>query len=225
VNLIKKITQILTALAGWTGLTLLMYVNLMFIRVDWGLTYLSSILRSFSYFTVLTNLFVTLSVTVPLLWPQRRAGSFFSKPKTLSGLLVYIVIVGLVYHVVLAKIWNPQGIHKLADVLQHYVVPILFLLHWLFAPKGELSWKAVPSWLVFPAVYFIFILVRGAIANAYPYPFVDVSRLGLLQVLINAVLITLGFSLFGLGTVALDKLLGKTRLNRQLNPGRGTDDR
>jgi hypothetical protein len=217
-NLLKKITQILTALAGLTGLTLLMVFNLRVIRVNLELTYLGSILRSFSFFTVLTNLLVLISVTVPLFWPQRRAGRFFFKPQILSGLLVYIVVVGLVYHVALARIWNPRGVHKIADLIQHYLVPILFLLHWIFVPKGTLSWKVVPSWLVFPAVYFVFILVCGAITNVYPYPFVDVSQLGLLQVLINAVVITLGFALVGLGVVALDKLLGKTRLNRQLQP-------
>jgi hypothetical protein len=215
---VKKITQVLTALAGWSGLTLLMYINLRYIRVNLGLTYLRAILRSFIFFTVLTNLLVTLSVTIPLLWPQRRAGFFLSKPQTLSGLLVYIVIVGLVYHVALANIWNPQGIHKIADVIQHYVVPILFLLHWIFIPKGRLSWKVVPSWLIFPVVYFTIILARGAVVNAYPYPFVDVSQLGIFQVLVNAVVITFGFALFGLGTVALDRLLGKTRLSRQSEP-------
>lgn len=214
-NHLKKTTRILTALAAWTGLTLLMVVNLRVIRVNLGLTYLGSILRSFCFFTVWTNLLVAIAVTVPILWPQRGAGRLFSRPQILSGLLVYIVVVGLIYHVTLARTWNPRGIHKIADMIQHYLVPILFLLHWIFLPKGTLGWQAVPSWLVFPAVYFAFILVCGTIANVYPYPFVDVSQLGLLRVLINAVVITLGFAVFGLGVVALDKLLGRTRLNRQ----------
>jgi hypothetical protein len=213
-NLAKKITQILTALAGWTGLALLMIVNLRVIRVELGLTYLGAILRSFSYFSVLCNLMVSMAATISLLWPKRRAGRFFSSPQLLSGLLVYIVIVGLVYLVLLARTWNPQGIHKLADILQHYALPILFLLHWLTLPKGKLGWKAVPVWLLFPLLYFIFILMRGAITNGYPYPFVDVSRLGIVRVLINAGVITCGFTLFGLAAVGLDRLLGKTRANQ-----------
>jgi len=215
-KLLQKITQILTALAGWTGLTLLMIVNLRVVRVNLGLSVLGSILRSFSFFTVLTNLLVAIAVTVPILRPQRRAGRFLSRPQILSGLLVYIIVVGLIYHVALARIWNPGGIHKIADVIQHYLVPMLFLLHWIFVPKGTLGWKLVPSWLVFPAVYFGFILLCGVIANVYPYPFVDVSRLGLLRVLINAGVITLGFAVVGVAVVALDRLLGRTRLNRQL---------
>ena len=213
-NLLKKTTQILTALAGWTGLALLMVVYLKFIRVNLELTVFTAILRSFSYFTVWTNLLVVMGVTIPLLWPQRQAGLFFSRPKLLSGFLVYIVVVGLAYHFLLADAWKPRGLHKIADILQHYVVPILFLLHWIFIPKGKLSWKAVPLWLVFPAVYLAFIMVRGTISNVYPYPFADVSRLGIRPVLINAGVFTLGFVVLGLATVGLDKLLGKTRLSQ-----------
>jgi hypothetical protein len=199
-NLLKKTTQILTALK--------------FIRVNLELTVFTAILRSFSYFTVWTNLLVVMGVTIPLLWPQRQAGLFFSRPKLLSGFLVYIVVVGLAYHFLLADAWKPRGLHKIADILQHYVVPILFLLHWIFIPKGKLSWKAVPLWLVFPAVYLAFIMVRGTISNVYPYPFADVSRLGIRPVLINAGVFTLGFVVLGLATVGLDRLLGKTRLSQ-----------
>lgn len=215
-KLLQKTTQILTALAGWTGLTLLMIVNLRVVRVNLGLSVLGSILRSFVYFTVWCNLLLTVAVTIPLVLPRLRAGRFLSRPQILSGLLVYIIVVGLIYHAALARIWSPGGIHKIADVIQHYLVPVLFLLHWIFVPKGTLGWKLVPSWLVFPAVYFGFILLGGAIADAYPYPFVDVSRLGLLRVLINAGVITLGFTVVGVGVVALDRLLGRTGLNRQL---------
>jgi hypothetical protein len=214
-NRIRKTALVLTALAGWTGLILLMIVNLRVIRVQLGLSFLTAILRSFSFFTVLSTLLVTVSVTVLLLWPQRRAGRFFSRPPILSGFLVYIVVVGLVYHAALARIWSPQGLHLIADVLQHYVVPIFFLLHWLFIPKGVLRWRVVPAWLVFPAVYFGFALVRGAIADVYPYPFVNVSRLGIFRVLLNAAGFTLGFAVVGLATVVLDRLLGKTRLGRR----------
>lgn len=213
-NRVRTITRIPTALAGWSGLALLMIVNLRSIRVDLGLTHLRAILRSVSYFTVLCNLLVTVAVTITLLWPNRRVGRFFSSPKLLSGILACTVVVGLVYHLMLADVWNPQGMHLVADILQHYIVPISFLLHWIFIPKGTLNWKVIPSWLVFPVVYFLLIMVRGAIADVYPYPFIDVSRLGIWRVLINAVVITLGFAVVGSAVVALDLLLGRTRLSQ-----------
>ena len=61
-------------------------------------------------------------------------------------------------------------------------------------------------------MYFILIMVRGAIADVYPYPFLDASRLGIRRLLINAGLLTFGFVLGGLTTVGLDRLLGRTRL-------------
>jgi hypothetical protein len=41
-------------------------------------------------------------------------------------------------------------------------------------------------WLIFPILYFLYILLRGAISNAYPYPFLDVGKLGYDQAIVNA---------------------------------------
>lgn len=44
-------------------------------------------------------------------------------------------------------------------------------------------------------VYLIVILIRGEIANYYPYPFVNVLELGYSKVILNSVLLTLFFGL------------------------------
>jgi hypothetical protein len=213
-KLLEETTRALTALVVWTGFALLIVVDVWAVRGEAGMTFLSSVFRSLTLFTVLANLLVLLGATIPLLWPRRRAGRVFYQTQVHTGVIVFILIVGLVYLVVLARTWNPRGLPKIADMFQHYIVPIAFLLHWIFIPKGRLHWKAIPLWLVFPAVYLTFILVRGSIAHVYPYPFVDVSRLGIRRVLINAGLLTLGFVVLGLATVGLDRLLGKTRMNQ-----------
>jgi hypothetical protein len=51
----------------------------------------------------------------------------------------------------------------------------------------------------YPSAYFGYLLVRGEVTGAYPYFFIDVSRLGYAQVLANAV----GFSLLFLVLAAL----------------------
>lgn len=44
--------------------------------------------------------------------------------------------------------------------------------------------------LLFPALWFGYTLIRGAIWHWYPYPFLDVNTHGYPQVILNAALVT-----------------------------------
>ena len=86
-------------------------------------------------------------------------------------------------------------------------VPLLYLLYWLFfIPKGFLQWKKPICWLLFPIFYLVYSIVRGAVTNFYPYPFIDVNQIGYGRTLINAGLMFLGFLILGLLFVSIDKL-------------------
>ena len=123
---------------------------------------------------------------------------------------MYIVVVGVVYHFLLAPTWNPQGLALLGNSLLHYVMPAAFVLDWLlFAPKGRLNWKDPAKWLVFPLVYGGWTLIHGALSGWWPYPFVDVGALGLGQVLLNFVGLLIFFLIVGLTVVAIDRTFGR----------------
>ena len=66
------------------------------------------------------------------------------------------------------------------------------------------------GWLIYPAVYLVYILARGAISAVYPYPFVDVSLLGYRGVLVNTVVFTLIFVGLGLLAVAFTRRTAKS---------------
>ncbi|HXL57753.1 MAG TPA: Pr6Pr family membrane protein [Chitinophagaceae bacterium] len=57
-----------------------------------------TILRFFSFFTILINTLVALCFTFLLLRPASNWGRFFSNPKTLTAITVYISMVGIVYN-------------------------------------------------------------------------------------------------------------------------------
>ena len=42
-------------------------------------------------------------------------------------------------------------------------------------------------WLQWPAFYAVYALIRGAITGFYPYPFIDVSVLGITRTLIHCI--------------------------------------
>ena len=167
-----------------------------------------TIIRFFSYFTILTNLFVALCATVQLMNPKSGAGKFFSKPTTLTAIAVYIMMVGIVYNIILRFTWNPQGMQMIVDEFLHSVIPVVFLLYWLlFTPKGSLQWKNIFSWLIYPLIYILLILIRGALSGFYPYPFIDVKNLGYNRVLLHSCGLFIAFLFLSLLLVAISKMM------------------
>ena len=76
-------------------------------------------------------------------------------------------------------------------------------------PRGRLAWRTIPEALVLPLVWVSYSLVRGAVIGAYPYPFIDVVRLGYGQVLINVVGIAVFGVIIGAIFVAIDRWLSR----------------
>ena len=170
-----------------------------------------TIIRYFSFFTILSNIMMALSFTLPLINPNSSAGRFWSKPSTLTAVALYIGATGIVYNIVLRPLADFDGLQLIVDELLHLIIPILFLLYWfLFVPKASLAWKNIWLWMIFPAVYCIYSLVRGAIVSYYPYPFLDVNHLGYQQVLLNCAGMVLLFGITALVLVAIAKWTGKS---------------
>lgn len=163
-----------------------------------------TVVRYFSFFTILTNLLVATAVSFLWLAPVSKGGRFFAKPAILTAITVYIVIVGVVYNTVLRFLWKPQGLQYITDELLHSVIPVLFLLCWLFfVNKRALQYKSAFHWLIYPLVYLVWVFLYGALSDYYPYPFVNVTELGYPRVLINCgglFLAFLGLSLFLVAT-------------------------
>jgi len=160
----------------------------------------------FSYFTVLTNLLICVSLTLSLTAPSSSLGRWFSRPSSVTGIATSIAFVGLSYHLLLRHTWNPQGVRLLADVMLHYVVPALYLLYWwLTASKAVISWMNPVTWSIYPTLYLVYALVRGNILGSYPYPFIDAAALGYGRTLRNAVGLLFVFIALGCGFVALSR--------------------
>ena len=127
-----------------------------------------------------------------------------------------IIVVGAAYSLLLRNLWQPQGLHWLANELLHDVMPVLFTLYWWFCvPKGTLRLSHIAVWALYPIVYFAYLLWRGHTLGMYPYPFIDVNKLGYAQTFVNALGILAGFVAVALLMVAIDRWRG-----RSIYPGR-----
>ncbi len=194
----------ITALAGWFALTLQLYI-IITNNIANDTSVVDGIIKFFSFFTVLTNILVALSLTAGLISPASGMGKFFSLVSVKSAIAVYIAVVSIIYNFVLRQLWNPQGLQLIADILLHQVIPFLYGFYWIaFVPKGGLAWKFPVRLLIYPLIYLTYIIVRGAATGHYPYPFMDVTQIGTEQVLLNALLIMIGFITIGFLLVITD---------------------
>jgi hypothetical protein len=195
----------LTSFLGWVSLILQFYLSLNLAIVNgrgigWG------VFVYFGYFTILSNILATLTVTLPLISQNSFLGRSFQKPGVISMVTTAMTIVGIVYALVLRQIWKPEGLQLATDISLHDVMPILILIYWwLTVPKGSVGWKDIPRWTIYPVGYLLYILVRGKITGVYPYPFLEVGKLGLQQVLTNVLGILIGFLSVGLLLVSANK--------------------
>jgi hypothetical protein len=169
-----------------------------------------TICRFFAFFTIDTNILVALCFTFIFLQTNSRLGRFFRKASTITAITVYITIVGIVYNVVLRSTWDPQGMQKVVDELLHSVIPALFIIFWLiFVPIEQLKWKNAFPWLIYPIIYMTYAIVFGAVTEFYPYPFVDVNKLGYNEALTNVGAVLLVIFLLSLALIATGKLMRK----------------
>jgi len=162
------------------------------------------------YFTVITNLLVAVAMTAVAL--GRRVSPF-----ALGGLTLAILLVGVVYIMLLRGLLELSGGALLADTLLHKVSPVLMALWWLlFAPRARLRWTAPWWWALYPLAYFIYAVLRGLHGDKYPYPFMDVGKLGWTQTALNAAGIAMAFLLGGFLLVWFDgwRPLGSRRPTR-----------
>jgi len=196
------------AIIGWTAVSLQLHLILQN-RVA---SVPETVIRFFSFYTILTNILVALCFTILLTGTTSRAGHFFGQSKNLTAIAVYIGMVGIVYNLILRFLWKPQGLQRVVDELLHVVTPLLFISYWLLiVSKQTLNWKDVFPWLVYPLVYVVVILVRGAVSGFYPYPFINVGKLGYPRVLFNSLGLFLLFLIFSLFLVALAKWMNRKK--------------
>jgi len=123
-----KLLLVIIVISGWFAIIAQFYL----IIKNRVASIPETIIRFFSFFTILTNIFVALCCTLLLLNPNSGLRNFFSKQNTFTAIAVYITIVGVVYNLILRFLWKPEGLQWIVDELLHTAIPILFILLWFF---------------------------------------------------------------------------------------------
>jgi hypothetical protein len=199
------------AIFGVCALALQFYIttNRSFVE---GKGFFDGIVQYLGFFTILTNLYATLIFTAHGVTNSQTIWQFFRHPQNLTSAAASIMVVWSVYHLVLRSPAGLQGIQYWADLALHYIIPFATIVFWWLAiPRGGIDIKP-KSWRIllwYPLFYLVYVFVRGAILNSYPYFFINVTNIGYARAFINAGGITL--LLVGLVLLfwVLNRILGR----------------
>jgi len=185
-----RFLQIAGLVTGLVGLVLQICITVP-AAMEAGRSFLGAIVFYLSFFTILTNIGAVL-VHASLLSPSGYAWfPAFAGARMRAGVAVAISLVFIVYATVLARLWAPEGLFLLCDILLHYVTPALFVLWWLIAgADGTTRWRDISWWMIYPLAYLAYVLLRAPIAGEVPYPFLDVAKNGAAGVAVSALAIT-----------------------------------
>ena len=157
--------------------------------------------RFFAYFTIQSNI---IGVVTLLLVLASRGGE---RPRALELLrgaaAVYLSVTFVVVIVLLSNV--DVGLQlPWVDVVLHKVFPVIVVADWLLdPPHHRLDIRDTVYWLIYPAIWVAFTLVRGASDGWYPYPFLDPANGGYGSVAIAIVGVLVGFLVLSALFVAL----------------------
>ncbi len=160
-----------------------------------------------SYFTVLSNILVTY-VSAVLTRDPEHDGAVWRVVQMAT--LVGIAVTAVVHWFFLRPILHLTGSSYVVDKLLHVVVPLLFIVVWVLAgPRRQATRRAILPMLLWPALWGVYTIVRGFAADFWPYPFMNIDKLGWGHVLANLAGVAVLFGILGLVFVALDGWLSR----------------
>jgi len=181
-------------------------------------TLVSSAVKSvefFSYFTILSNMLAAAALTAPLVAPSSPFATWAQASGPRASIATYLTITAVVYHLLLASQWNPQGLRLVSDTILHTITPAAFLIDLaLRGGQGEARWIAAAKAMAFPALYGVWTLVHGALSGFYPYPFMNVAKRGYPAVVLTMIEMSLAFALVAVVFIALSRVRAKVALDR-----------
>lgn len=162
-------TRLLLAVASLAGIATQWVVA---VRTD------MSFVNFWSYFTNLSNLAGSVVLLALVVAALRGTEPGERLVLARGAVVIYLAFVGLVFNTLLRDA-DLGDLKPWVNVVHHMAMPAYVLLDWvLWPPRRRFSARVTALAAVFPAVYAVYCLVRGAVTGFYPYPFFDPEAAG-----------------------------------------------
>lgn len=129
----------------------------------------------FTFFTILTTFLAIVVTAIGGVMALHRPVDTIRYTVARMSILSYAVVTAVVYNLLL------RGIPDVGFVvspwpgeIMHVWIPVVLVLDWLVSPgRPALRWTGLRIVVIFPLVWVVFTLLRGAMTGWYPYPFLE----------------------------------------------------
>ena len=167
----------------------------------------------FSYFTILSNLLAVVTLVGGALRGDRAPSRRWD---LLRGQAVVMMTVTLVVYALLLEDADVALNDAWVNITLHKLFPIVVIADWLLDPPDQaVSIRDSLVWLAFPLLWTGYTLVRGALVDWYPYPFLDPAKSGGYATVAAYIV---GILVFGAIVSAVVALAGNAMRGRRIVP-------
>ncbi|MGO3886164.1 MAG: Pr6Pr family membrane protein [Mycetocola sp.] len=178
---------------GWRVLAVIV-ITIGILRVS-GLATGEPVWSAFLFYTTLSNVLCLIWMlmsairTVQDIRDEGWRGTSSPSPRFGGAVMMAITVTMLIYLVLLAPAaYAQEGDYEpftLTDTLVHIITPLIVIIDWaVFVGKGQFRRADPVLWAIIPYIYLAFGFSRAALGGdfgpgrAYPYPFMNVTDLG-----------------------------------------------
>ena len=196
------IYRIILCVIGWTTVIIGIPLNILDGRISYY----------FYYFSVQSVLIVDIWLTIALIYANKE-----KKPKVLESpvrgaVTLYTTVTFLVFAILIAPTYQPEGLYILTSFITHYLIPIGFIFDW-FLTETDVQYKYSFGlyWTIYPLIYLIYTLVRGYFTGFYPYTFLDLNSISIIRLIINVIFLIALFLLLGFLYISVNRIIFKKK--------------
>ncbi len=135
----------------------------------------SNIANFFSFFTIQSNIIAAFVLLASGVMGLRGAETSRRWDIARGGAVSWMATSGIVFAALLSGMdVDLQLTEPWVDTVLHQVMPVVVVADWLIAPpRNRLTVRSGLVWILYPALYAAYSLIRGAMVDWYPYPFLD----------------------------------------------------
>lgn len=133
------------------------------------------IVNFFSFFTILSNALAALALLAGAWLSVTRRVDPEAYQLIRACVVTYMATTFVVYNLLLREISLDQATTvPWSNEILHVWAPLYLVVDWLLAPgRRPIEWGRLWTIAIFPIVWAVYSMIRGAVVGWYPYPFLD----------------------------------------------------